>query len=306
MKFGHLMALVASVESGGIRAGARKLGVSQAAVTRSLKELELQVGVPLIVRSSRGIQLTTHGEVVYDRASTMANQMARLSNEIGNMRQAEAVEVSFNVPVVLAMTILPAVVGKLQKVQPSTRLSIGEGNISSALPLLRNGELDFIISLTNGKVVGSEFTTIPLLSCAAQLVARKGHPLGKARSITELLDAEWILTPDDQMSRGGTHYFFREFGVSMPRCTVRCRTTAVGLPIVFAGDCIAIMAEPLLQLDYLRKMVDVIHVTERLPAFTYSLISRADVPLSTIAADVCRLLQRQSSRWGFTRLEAAY
>ncbi|MGO4840056.1 LysR family transcriptional regulator, partial [Rhizobiaceae sp. 2RAB30] len=107
MKFGHLMALVASVESGGIRAGARRLGVSQATVTRSLKELELEVGVPLIVRSSRGIRLTTHGEIVYDRASTMANQMARLSNEIGNLRRSEGAMVSFNVPFVLAMTILP-------------------------------------------------------------------------------------------------------------------------------------------------------------------------------------------------------
>jgi DNA-binding transcriptional LysR family regulator len=303
MKFGHLMALVASVESGGIRAGARRLGVSQAAVTRSLKELEEQVGVSLIVRSSRGIQLTAHGEVVYDRASTMANQMARLANEIGNMRAADGAVVSFNVPVVLAMTILPPVIEKLQKVLPNTHFSIGEGNISSALPMLRNGELDFIISLTNGKEVGSEFTVLPLLHCEARLVARKGHRLGNARSIDELLDADWILTPDDEMTRGGTHYFFREFGLPMPRCTVRCRTTAVGLPMVYAGDSIAIMAVPLLKLNFLRDLVDVIPVTERLPLFTYSLISRSDIPLSSSASQICRFLKRHSQQWGFVKPE---
>ncbi|MGO4843125.1 LysR substrate-binding domain-containing protein, partial [Rhizobiaceae sp. 2RAB30] len=85
--------------------------------------------------------------------------------------------------------------------------------------MLRNGELDFIISLTNGKEVGSEFTMLPLLTCEGRLVARKGHLLNQARSVEELLGAEWILTPDDQMTRGGTHYFFRAFGLPQPRST---------------------------------------------------------------------------------------
>jgi LysR family transcriptional regulator of abg operon len=301
MKFGQLMALVASVQAGGIRAGARRLGLNQAAVTRSLKELELEIGIPLIVRTSRGIQLTTHGEIVYDRASTIANQMARLEKEMANLRDADSIVVSFNVPVILAMTILPPVLTNLQKTLPNTHFNIGEGNISSALPMLRNGELDFVISLTNGMEIGSEFVTLPLLRCEAKIVAQKGHPLGNARSISELLDAQWVLTPDEEMTRGGKHYLFRQCGLPMPRNITRCRTTAVGLPLVFAGNAVAIMATPLLKLNFMQEMVDVIPIAEKLPLLTYSLISRSDIPPSSAASHICRSLKRHSHEWGFMK-----
>ena len=301
LSFSQLMALVAAADNGGIRAASRRLGVSQAAMTRSLRELEQLVGLPLIQRGSRGVTLTPHGDVVYKRASIMARQMARLSDEIGAIRGTEAATVAFNVPVSLAMTILPSVIEKLKNVISGTRFSIGEGDINSALPLLRNGELDFIVTLMNGNDISGEFIAEPIIRCNSRIVARKGHPLSKARSISELLDSEWILTPDDGLTRGERHYLFRDLDLPMPKSTILSRTTAVALPMLFAGDAFATMSVPMLELASIRDLVDVVDVSEQLPVFTYGLISRSDVPQSAVATHLARLLRLNASKWSFSR-----
>jgi LysR family transcriptional regulator of abg operon len=301
LSFGQLMALVAAADNGGIRAASRKLGISQAAITRSLRELEQLVGLPLIQRGSRGVSLTPHGDVVYRRASIMARQMARLSDEVAAIRGAEMATVAFNVPVSLAMTILPSVIEKLKTLISGTRFSIGEGDINSALPLLRNGELDFIVTLMNGNDISSEFVVMPLIRCDSRIVARKGHPLSHARSISELLDSEWILTPDDGLTRGQKHYLFRDLDLPMPKSTIWSRTTAVALPMLFAGDAFATMSVPMLELATVRDLVDVVNVGEQLPVFTYGLISRSDVPQSTVAIHLARLLRLHAPKWNFSR-----
>jgi len=301
LSFAQLMALVAAADNGGIRAASRRLGISQAAMTRSLRELEQLVGLPLIQRSARGVTLTPHGDVVYRRASIMARQMARLTDEVAAIRGAEMATVAFNVPVSLAMTILPSVIEELKTVVSDTRFSIGEGDINSALPLLRNGELDFIITLMNGNDISSEFIAEPIIRCDSRIVARRGHPLSHAGSMTELLDSEWILTPDDGLTRGQRHYLFRDLDLPMPKSTILSRTTAVALPILFAGDALGTMAVPLLELAAVRDLVDVIDVREELPVFTYGLISRSDVPQSAVAIQLARLFRFHAPKWNFSR-----
>ena len=54
IKLHQLQALVASAEAGSIRGAARTLGLSQAAVTRALRELEASERLPLLVRAPEG------------------------------------------------------------------------------------------------------------------------------------------------------------------------------------------------------------------------------------------------------------
>ena len=58
MKLQQLQVLVAVIDHGGIRAAARQLHLSQAAITKSMRSLEESAGTPLLVRKSRGVGLT--------------------------------------------------------------------------------------------------------------------------------------------------------------------------------------------------------------------------------------------------------
>lgn len=64
----HLRDLLAVVETGSLRAAARKLGLTQPSLTKSLRQLEEQTALVLLVRSSHGVTLTNEGQRVVARA----------------------------------------------------------------------------------------------------------------------------------------------------------------------------------------------------------------------------------------------
>ena len=76
MKLHQLQALVAAVEHGSIRAAARELHLTQAALTKSLRQLEEEAGVALLVRKSRGVGLTEAGLRLHARALLVMRQLA--------------------------------------------------------------------------------------------------------------------------------------------------------------------------------------------------------------------------------------
>src|SRR3546814_6218937 len=82
MKQHQLKALLAVAEAGTIRGAARQLNLSQAALTKSLKELEEQVGAELLIRSYRGVQLTAAGKILQERARVAHRQLDIARSEI--------------------------------------------------------------------------------------------------------------------------------------------------------------------------------------------------------------------------------
>ncbi len=68
MKNHQIRAFTQVAESGSIRAAARALFLSQSALTKSLRELEEDVGAELLVRSYRGIEFTPAGKVLLSHA----------------------------------------------------------------------------------------------------------------------------------------------------------------------------------------------------------------------------------------------
>jgi LysR family transcriptional regulator of abg operon len=67
MKLSHIRDLIAIADCGSLRAAAQKLGLAQPALTRSIHEIERELGVDLFERQTRGMRLTPFGEVFLRR-----------------------------------------------------------------------------------------------------------------------------------------------------------------------------------------------------------------------------------------------
>ena len=74
----HLRDLIAVIETGSVRSAARKLGLAQAAVSKNLTALEKSLGVPLLVRSARGVEPTEFGRIVLRRARVIDAELRHL------------------------------------------------------------------------------------------------------------------------------------------------------------------------------------------------------------------------------------
>jgi LysR family nitrogen assimilation transcriptional regulator len=98
MDLRQLKYFVSIAELGSISAASQRLGIAQPALSQTIRQLEIELGVELLVRSPRGVSLTESGQVLVDRASSILNALELTANEIRNRFGEVRGSVSFGVP----------------------------------------------------------------------------------------------------------------------------------------------------------------------------------------------------------------
>src|SRR6266702_1483265 len=82
MDLKQLRALVTVAETGNVTRASALLNVVQPAVSRYLRLLEEDIGVPLFVRSSQGMELTSEGRTLVEYARRVLNELERARAEL--------------------------------------------------------------------------------------------------------------------------------------------------------------------------------------------------------------------------------
>ena len=93
----HLRDLLAVVETGSLRAAARKLGLTQPSLTKSLRQLEEQTALALLVRSKHGVTLTSAGQHLVERARLIESELRRTAEDLDLLRGGTVRSVSVGV-----------------------------------------------------------------------------------------------------------------------------------------------------------------------------------------------------------------
>lgn len=194
MKLNALQALVAAIEEGSFRGAARRLGVSQPALTKTLRELELELSTTLMERSTRGVTPTLQGKVLYERALNVQRELTAATDAINQMGGNMVGTLSVGA-VPLAVTLLvPEAARTFNRDFPGVKLRIVEELFLAHLPRLRRREVDIAIGGIPDDLVSGEYSIEPLMQTRMIPVVRRGHQLAKATSLAELGRAGWIYT----------------------------------------------------------------------------------------------------------------
>ncbi|WP_176051293.1 LysR substrate-binding domain-containing protein [Burkholderia sp. BCC1644] len=227
MKLHQLQALVASAEAGSIRGAARALGLSQAAVTRALRELEASERLPLLVRAPEGIGFTEYGKTLLTHAKLVLKQLEHAQSDLERMRGRIEGRLSIGVTPWLATTFLAETVLRFRERMPDVRLELHEALIAVAQPLLRDGSMDFALGhVPPGGT--QEFACEPMLRYETSVMVRAGHPLERARSIHDLLDNDWVLNFAADGQAALVDYLFTRHGARIDeRRIVRAQSVAM-------------------------------------------------------------------------------
>jgi len=228
MKLHQLQALVASAEAGSIRGAARALGLSQAAVTRALRELEASERLPLLVRAPEGIGFTEYGKALLTHAKLVLNQLEHAQNDLARMRGRVEGRLSVGVTPWITLTFLAETVLLFRERMPEVRLELYESLMAVAQPLLRDGSMDFALGQLQPGAAAQEFASEPVLTYETSVMVRAGHRREQARSIHELLDEDWVLNfaPDGQAAL--VDYLFTRHGAQIDdRRIVRAQSLAM-------------------------------------------------------------------------------
>lgn len=307
MRLTQIRDLLAIMDAGSIRSAARALGITSPVLTRSVRELEKELSVQLLERTAHGVIATQAGKTFLARARVIQNELGRIHEEAGGSAGGGGLLV-FGVGTA-ALPVLPGALVAFRQRHPATEVRIQGGTMPNMLPQLRAGQLEFALGHVPPSLLDKHTKTQLLFRhdpTKGLIVARRGHPLRKAKSLVELADAQWLSVsapygePADSPLQAFIGMFERN-GVAPPRSRVRCHDSGAYLTLLAETDMITTM--PALRLRQ-RPWCDVLEAFDiRLrpggSGQNVRIVFRADSPLTPAAAAMLAAVKAEARKLAF-------
>ena len=174
----HLVRAAEAIEAqGSLVKAAAALGVSQPALTKSLRELEDILQIRLFDRHPRGVRPTEAGAVFVQSARRILAELHRLDEQLDQLSSSESGAVTLGALPVAAAGVLPGVLARLKAAHPGVRIRLLQGRTKELLPLLASGEIDLIVGRLYEPSVPDGFRREALWSEPISVLARAEHPI---------------------------------------------------------------------------------------------------------------------------------
>jgi LysR family hca operon transcriptional activator len=158
MELRHLRYFIAVAEEGSVTVAAQKrLHTAQPSLSRQIHDLELELGVQLLIRGPRGIELTASGRVFLDHARVALLQVEAAGEAA--RRAAQPARTSFAIGFLTGyeMDWLPAVMGILRAELPSTEVVIHSQDSPDLAAGLIRGKIDLAFLRPEKQAPGLKF-----------------------------------------------------------------------------------------------------------------------------------------------------
>lgn len=177
----QLRVFKAIFEEQSITGAARRLRISQPAVSKQLAELESALGVPLVDRLPRGIRLTQAGEVVQTHARRIFRAEEDAEQELAELLGLGRGRLSVGASTTIGSYLVPRVFGDFHVAHPGVALELEIGNTASIQAAVTEGRLD--LGLTEGFVAGESLDVTVFAHDEMVLIVSPRHPWAAARRI---------------------------------------------------------------------------------------------------------------------------
>lgn len=183
MEIRQLKAFLAIAEAKTFTAGARRVNVTQAAISMQIRQLEDEVGLQLFTRTPRRVILTEAGEYLLGRARKILREHDSALAEIAEVAGAEYGRLRIgSASGTFAMNQLPGIMAKLREKFPNAELTVSAGTSEKLVDKMMHGELD--TAFVSLPVENLNVSTESLFSDEIVAIAHPKHALAKDKFIS--------------------------------------------------------------------------------------------------------------------------
>jgi len=190
-------------EHGSFSSAARALQYTQPAVSRQVALLEREVGLPLLIRSRRGVYLTPAGKLVVEHAEVIRGRLRRLEAELAQHRDGSRISVALGGFPTAFVGLIPAIVKRLRSRDPNAEIELIRCGHDEAIDLVRKADLDLGLIFAHAEAADStDVATVDLGEehMLALLPKRHRHAGEAAVALESLRDEPWIVGAPDPSS----------------------------------------------------------------------------------------------------------
>lgn len=192
MEFKLLRAFIEVVRQGSFSKAAETLFATQSTVSKAIKQLEEELGIPLIERFKKRNVPTTAGEIVYRRGIKLLADRDDLLKELDEIRGLKQGRLRLGISPVGSSTLFAPLFARYSQLYPGIEVELIEHGSDKLAECLRAGEIDFAGTLLP---ISEEFDCQPVRSEPLVALLASSHPLATRRSISllELKETPFIL-----------------------------------------------------------------------------------------------------------------
>ncbi|RXR28529.1 LysR substrate-binding domain-containing protein [Sphingobium fluviale] len=296
MKLSHFRDVLAVVETGSLRAAGRHLGVAQPAITRSIKELERELGVTLFERHAKGIRLTEIGAKFVRRVEAFQNQLRLAQQEVEQLKGRWVGEVSVALSTATCMSLLPKALESFTKRHPDVVVKISESLFQPIENDLASGKFDFWVGPLDPSGVSSQFAVETLFENNRRVVARKGHPLSSASSLADLVDAHWVRpTLSTRNTEADFDGVFERADLPPPRVMIHARSSLITIMAVANTDLLTMLPQQWFNFEAVASLLQAFDLIEPISAAPMCLVRSQGLPLTPMAEQFSDLIRKAAN-----------
>lgn len=244
----RLATLVAVAEAGSINRAAARLGYTPPALSQQLAKLEREVGMTLLVRSSRGVSLTQAGNVLVDYSRRIIQTLDEANDALRQVAGLAVGRVRIGSFTTGGMYVLPSAILEFRRLYPQIDTSLHEYEPPAATEELLRGQLDLVI--THSYEHGLPLTLEPSLTSEVLmveelvLVSSPNHELTRTDgpvSIKQLAEWPLITGPRGLANREALERLFRSEGLDAPTVSFETGNYAIACSLATSGPAIALI-----------------------------------------------------------------
>lgn len=177
-----VQALVALADQGAFGRAAQALHITQAALSRRIKNLEEFLGVKLVERTTRSVALTAIGLDFVPQARRLLADLESALVDIRETGRALRGDVTLACVPTVGVQFLPAIVKRYAARHPDNRIRILDHSSSEVSAIVLRREAEFGINMQAD--THPDLATVPLMQDRFVLVCRDDHPLARRKRLT--------------------------------------------------------------------------------------------------------------------------
>jgi DNA-binding transcriptional LysR family regulator len=176
---------------GSFSGAAVALRLTQSAVSQHVAALEREVGLPLVERGTRPVELTEAGFALTRHATGIFARLDGAEQELEEIAHRRDGRLRFGSVRTALATFVPAAFADFRRKHPEVTLTVVDDSLERLLPRIEGGELDLALIYDHDAlpdIAARDFERIPLLDDPFRAVLPAGHRLARRRRALRLAD----------------------------------------------------------------------------------------------------------------------
>lgn len=296
MDIRQLSYFVKVAQRGSLTAAAAELGIAQPTLTKSVRQLEAELGILLFTRLPRGVCMTPAGLRLMQHARSIDVQIEDAKRDLEQLRTGVDGEIVIGAGPAWLRRRLPDAVARTAIHYPSLRFRVIGGFEADLIEQLRSGQIDFVMAELPRADARNGLEVTPLVVDQLVAMARSGHPLAdKTSKLSQLLRFSWVMHPAPTSARLRLDSLFLAQGLPTPTVAVETTSMAFLLRVVRRTDFITLAVKTTLDAPDGRGLL-VLRVPELVAERQAGVIARRGAILPPAASFLIETLTRACAR----------